>query len=89
MFYILATGNYFWRNYDGRIPADAVLGGQTNESRITYIGHGFVGKYGIVPGMIYSGVETMDVPIYGVERLKSNIEVSTDPILLLNILSVK
>ncbi|CAH1371055.1 unnamed protein product [Tenebrio molitor] len=47
--------DYYWRDYYGKIPDDAVEGGKDIRGNPTYIGQAFVLHHGILIGQIYPG----------------------------------
>lgn len=70
--------NYYWRDYTGIIPSDAVPGGTDINKVTTYIGQGFVKDQGIIPGIIYAGHNHITVPTHGTQNLDTYIKVSKD-----------
>ncbi|XP_018570726.1 uncharacterized protein LOC108910566 [Anoplophora glabripennis] len=57
--------DYYWRDYTGDIPRDAVPGGRDVNHRPTYIGHVYVHKYGICTVTIYPGITTVVPSVTG------------------------
>ncbi|KAJ8928578.1 hypothetical protein NQ314_018864 [Rhamnusium bicolor] len=47
--------NYYWREYAGEIPFDAVTGGTDVDNKTTYISQVNLNEYGIIPVTIYPG----------------------------------
>jgi hypothetical protein len=54
--------DYYWRDYNGEIPHDAILGGYTVNKKPTYIGQAFLADVGIIPGTIYPGQVGIRLP---------------------------
>lgn len=73
---VLGENHYYWREYTGKIPTDAVPGGSDINSETTYIGLGFVKNRGIIPGVIYPNQKFISVPSYGVQKVDCYIQVS-------------
>ncbi|KAF5289368.1 hypothetical protein FQR65_LT11879 [Abscondita terminalis] len=46
---------YYWRDYVGHIPPDAVEGGLDKSGNPTYIGQVYTKQYELLPATIYSG----------------------------------
>ncbi|XP_074035041.1 uncharacterized protein [Leptinotarsa decemlineata] len=58
-------GDYYWRDYDGRIPVDAIPAGN-NTDGLSYIGQAYVHHYGLLLGTIIPPAMEMKIPCYGV-----------------------
>lgn len=69
--------DYYWRDYTGEIPSDAVKGGRDVNNVTTYIGHVFVKNLGIIPVSIYPGQQSVIANINGLHHLSNYISVST------------
>ncbi|XP_018562462.1 uncharacterized protein LOC108904402 [Anoplophora glabripennis] len=67
--------DYYWRDYTGDIPGDAVEGGRDVNNRKTYIGQVFVKNHGIIPVTIYPGIKSVTANINGIHRLSSYIKI--------------
>ncbi|KAB0791004.1 hypothetical protein PPYR_02804 [Photinus pyralis] len=50
-----APPGYYWREYDGKIPADAFPGGSDKDELLTYIGQIYLKDYGLLPATITPG----------------------------------
>ncbi|KAG5868476.1 hypothetical protein JTB14_013079 [Gonioctena quinquepunctata] len=70
---------YYWRDYTGRIPSDAVPGGYDLNHETTYIGQVIVEDVGILPGIIYPGVKEMLIPEHGVKKVDYYIKIFCSP----------
>jgi hypothetical protein len=70
------AAHYYWREYTGIIPRDAVAGGANINSKQVYIGQAYVRNHGLIPGQINAGVKEMWVPISGVQKIDRYIKVS-------------
>lgn len=66
---------YYWKDYDGTIPEDAVSAGE-DLNGIFYIGQAYIHNYGLMLGTIISGKKEIIVPCYGVRNSMGNIKVS-------------
>ncbi|XP_031334298.1 uncharacterized protein LOC116164287 [Photinus pyralis] len=53
--------DYYWREYKGEIPADAIPGGRDTKGKTTYIGHFHIPNQGIHPAVIYPDTKTLSV----------------------------
>lgn len=67
--------DYFWRQYTGVIPVDAVRGGSDINGQDTYIGQAYVQNRGIIVVQIHSGINEVLVPISGVVKTNKYIKV--------------
>ena len=68
---------YYWRDYAGTIPQDAVLGGRNEHGDKIYIGQAYVPNVGLIVSEIYKGLDEVEIPYHGIETIDSNIKVST------------
>lgn len=68
--------DYYWRDYTGDIPEDAVEGGRDLNHRTTYIGQVYVKNFGIIPVTIYPGTTSVTANIQGLHHLSSYVKVS-------------
>ena len=66
---------YYWREYTGVVPPDAVPGGRDANGQITYIGQAYSEGYGLMIAQIYPGVKEVDVPSYGAKRILTDVKV--------------
>ncbi|KAJ3642674.1 hypothetical protein Zmor_025435 [Zophobas morio] len=57
-----SPAGYYWRDYTGEIPDDALPGGHDINKKATFIGQAFLSNVGIVPGTIYPGQPGMRLP---------------------------
>lgn len=66
--------DYYWRQYLGEIPPDAIPGGRDESGRTTYIGQAYIvheslrSRSAIVPVEIYAGRKSVDIPLFGVRQ---------------------
>ncbi|XP_018562461.1 uncharacterized protein LOC108904401 [Anoplophora glabripennis] len=67
--------DYYWRDYTGDIPGDAVEGGRDVNNRKTYIGQVFVKNYGIIPVTIYPGKTSVAANIDGIHHISSYVKI--------------
>ncbi|KAJ8961143.1 hypothetical protein NQ318_008823 [Aromia moschata] len=67
--------DYYWREYTGAIPVDAVSGGYDVNGRTTYIGQAYIKQWGIFPVTIYPGKKSVLAPIRGICEIDNHIKV--------------
>jgi hypothetical protein len=70
------TADYYWREYTGIIPRDAIAGGANINGEQIYIGQAYVKNSGFIPAQINGGVKEVYVPISGVQKIDERIKVS-------------
>ncbi|KAJ3648004.1 hypothetical protein Zmor_019841 [Zophobas morio] len=70
--------DYYWRDYDGTIPDDAVVGGQSFGHDI-FIGQAYIRDEGVFPVTINPGVIEVAVPIKGVKRTDKYVKILCGP----------
>ncbi|RZC34221.1 CKS, FR47, and/or Acetyltransf 1 domain containing protein [Asbolus verrucosus] len=63
---------YYWRDYTGSIPADAVVGGKDINSRDIYIGQAYDRSMGLIAVQINPGEKEVAIPLNGVVRKVHN-----------------
>jgi hypothetical protein len=68
--------NYYWREYTGKIPPDAVVGGADINGENVYIGQAYVKNSGLIPAQINAGVKEVYAPIKGAQKVDRHIKVS-------------
>ncbi|EFA03860.1 hypothetical protein TcasGA2_TC013978 [Tribolium castaneum] len=66
---------YYWREFTGVVPPDALPGGKDADGRRTYIGEAYVHNHGIYVVQIYPGVKEVEVPAYGPKSASFNIKI--------------
>jgi hypothetical protein len=71
-----STADYYWREYTGVIPRDAIAGGANINGEQIYIGQAYVKNSGFIPAQINAGVKEVYVPISGVQKIDERIKVS-------------
>jgi hypothetical protein len=69
--------DYYWRDYYGKIPDDAVEGGKDIRGNPTYIGQAFVLHHGILIGQIYPGQISLTTSKEGIHVTNVYNKVST------------
>ncbi|RZC34222.1 DnaJ and/or DUF3421 domain containing protein [Asbolus verrucosus] len=57
--------NYYWRDYTGSVPEDAVVGGKNVNGKNVYIGQAYDRNVGLIPVQINAGVKEVIIPIFG------------------------
>ncbi|XP_018562465.1 uncharacterized protein LOC108904404 [Anoplophora glabripennis] len=67
--------DYYWREYTGSIPRDAVEGGRGPNNCLTYIGQVSVREHGIIPVTIYPGNTSVVAAVYGVHHVNLYIKI--------------
>lgn len=58
--------DYYWRNYNGGIPSDAVQAGLDKSGKPIYIGQGFFLNTGLIPGTLHAGSTNFKVTAVGI-----------------------
>nr|XP_023011904.1 uncharacterized protein LOC111502142 [Leptinotarsa decemlineata] len=72
--------DHYWRDYDGRIPHDAIKAGYNNNTNCPlYIGQAYVHHYGLLLGTITPGSMEIHIPCYGVVNTKVIIKILCSP----------
>ncbi|XP_063923018.1 uncharacterized protein LOC135137321 [Zophobas morio] len=71
--------DYYWRDYLGIVPRDAVPGGHDVTNRTTYIGQGFYSKAGLLTGTIYPGISGIKLPYSGSNTSEIGVKVLCSP----------
>lgn len=62
-----SDADYYWREFHGTIPEDAVPGGLDMDRKISYIGQAYSSGIGVYPGNIYPNQKHIYVQ-YGNDR---------------------
>jgi hypothetical protein len=71
--------NYYWREYVGRVPEDAIVAGKTAADKNVYIGQGYLKNAGLIVGSIFPGVKELHVPYDGDKKLDKSIKILCGP----------
>jgi hypothetical protein len=71
--------NYYWREYVGRVPEDAIVAGKTAADKNVYIGQGYLKNAGLIVGSIYPGVKEVHVPYAGDKKLDKYVKILCGP----------
>ncbi|KAJ3617377.1 hypothetical protein MTP99_007105 [Tenebrio molitor] len=71
--------DYYWRDYTGEIPDDAVPGGYDRNLEPTYIGQLFVINHGLLPARIYKGQKSVTASRYGIHSSCECIKILCSP----------
>jgi hypothetical protein len=58
--------DYYWRDYFGEIPDDAVPGGTDRNHEMTYIAQVYIPKQGILTTRLYKGSKSVTASRYGI-----------------------
>lgn len=72
---LLLLLDYYWRDYKGIVPQDAILGGRDKYNQPTFIGQALIKEGGIMPCTIYNGNKTVDVEYYGHLKTDTHVKV--------------
>nr|XP_015837640.1 PREDICTED: uncharacterized protein LOC107398348 isoform X2 [Tribolium castaneum] len=75
--YLCLQENYYWRQYTGDVPEDAVVGGEDINSKNIYIGQAYVKNGGLIVCQIFPGIKQVYVPFGGIKTVEANIKVWT------------
>ncbi|KAJ3645424.1 hypothetical protein Zmor_023083 [Zophobas morio] len=67
--------NYYWREYNGQIPADAIIGGQDINGDNVYIGQAYVSKWGLFTGQIKPGLTEVFITNHGITKVDKYIKI--------------
>jgi hypothetical protein len=71
--------NYYWREYVGRVPEDAIVAGKTTAHTNVYIGQAYLKNAGLIVGSIFPGVKELHVPYDGDKKLDKSIKILCGP----------
>ncbi|XP_044268764.1 uncharacterized protein LOC123013949 [Tribolium madens] len=66
---------YYWREFTGVVPPDALPGGKDADGRDAYIGEAYIHGHGIYVVQIYPGEKEVAVPAYGFKTASFNIKI--------------
>jgi hypothetical protein len=69
------TFNYYWKDYFGEIPADAVPGGTDKNHQTTYIAQVYIPNHGILTTRLYKGSKSVTTSRYGIHTSEQFIKV--------------
>ncbi|XP_060529306.1 uncharacterized protein LOC132703822 [Cylas formicarius] len=72
---VSGLNDYYWKDYTGKVPEDAVPGGTDMNQEKVYIGQAFLQKEGIFPTTIYPGDKTVYVPWKGAKKSQEFIQI--------------
>ncbi|XP_063918574.1 uncharacterized protein LOC135133938 [Zophobas morio] len=67
--------DYYWREYKGAIPQDAVVAGQDGRSQKAYIGQAYVKGFGLMVIHIRPNAKELYAPICGVKNVNEHIKI--------------
>ena len=67
---------YYWKEYTGAIPPDALPGGSDPDGRHAYIAEAYIHDRGLYTAQIYPGVKEVATVAYGVVKTSVNIKVT-------------
>lgn len=72
---------YYWKEFNGTIPADAIEGGRDSSGATTYIGQAFIssdGRCALVTVNLHSGRRNVHAPLYGIKNTDKNVKVTLE-----------
>jgi hypothetical protein len=67
--------NYYWREYAGNIPPDALVGGADINGENVYMGQAYVKNSGLIPVQIKAGVKEVYAPMKGAQKVDRYIKI--------------
>lgn len=74
--------DYYWRDFNGTIPWDAIEGGKDSSGEKTYIGQALYSTWlcqgALVTVNLQRGRKNAAIPIYGVQNTDKNIKVTLE-----------
>ncbi|XP_044263432.1 uncharacterized protein LOC123010533 [Tribolium madens] len=71
--YLCLQEDYYWRQYTGEVPKDAVVGGQDINHKDVYIGQAYVKNEGLFVVQIFADRKEIYAPIKGMKKIEGNI----------------
>ncbi|XP_044262490.1 uncharacterized protein LOC123009958 [Tribolium madens] len=71
--YLCLQKDYYWRQYTGEVPKDAVVGGQDINHKDIYIGQAYVKNEGLIVAQIFPDRKEVYAPIKGIKKIEGNI----------------
>ncbi|XP_068917934.1 uncharacterized protein [Tenebrio molitor] len=77
--YSLRDLDYYWREYTGEVPEDAILGGRDINGNNIYIGQAYVKNEGLVVVQITPGVRQVLAPMKGIKKIDKYIKILCGP----------
>ncbi|KAF5303167.1 hypothetical protein FQA39_LY10080 [Lamprigera yunnana] len=63
---------YYWKEFFGTIPLDAVQGGVDEDGDPTYIGQAYLQEFGLLPGSLYKGCPKILTSAYDKDIIRDN-----------------
>ncbi|XP_063915498.1 uncharacterized protein LOC135131617 [Zophobas morio] len=58
--------DYYWRDYEGEIPDDALPAGSDRNHKATYVGQVYIAEHGLLPTRIYEGKQSVTASKNGI-----------------------
>ncbi|KYB25002.1 hypothetical protein TcasGA2_TC031416 [Tribolium castaneum] len=77
--YLCLQENYYWRQYTGDVPKDAVVGGQDINHKNIYIGQAYVQNEGLIVAQIFPKIREVYAPINGIKKIQNHIKILCGP----------
>ncbi|KAH0820345.1 hypothetical protein GEV33_002446 [Tenebrio molitor] len=67
--------DYYWREYTGEIPIDAIVGGKDANGKGIYIGQAYVHYEGLVVVQITPGVRRVSATMHGIKHIDKYVKI--------------
>jgi hypothetical protein len=67
---------YYWREYTGEVPEDAIVGGKDSNGKNIYIGQAYIRNEGLLVVQITPGVRQVFAPSHGVKKTDKYVKVT-------------
>jgi hypothetical protein len=72
---VWGSEHYYWKEYTGVVPRDAIAGGRDAAGRRTFIGQAYIHGHGFYVAHIRPGVTEVVVPCYGPKVATSDVKI--------------
>ncbi|RZC33801.1 DUF3421 domain containing protein [Asbolus verrucosus] len=72
--------NYYWREYTGYVPPDAIAGGKDINGDDIYIGQAYIRGEGLMVVQIYPGTREIQAAIKGVKKVDKYTKILCGPL---------
>ncbi|KAJ3636629.1 hypothetical protein MTP99_000153 [Tenebrio molitor] len=70
---------YYWREYTGEVPEDAIVGGKDSNGKNIYIGQAYIRNEGLLVVQITPGVRQVFAPSHGVKKTDKYVKILCGP----------
>ncbi|RZC35673.1 DUF3421 domain containing protein [Asbolus verrucosus] len=71
--------DYYWREYTGSIPGDAVVGGKDINGHDIHMGQAYIRNHGLIVVQIYPGVKEVHAAIAGIKTVSTYVKILCGP----------